>query len=277
VGPSGETLLEYGAFDALRSGFERIVLVVRPETEGAFRRRLESGLAGRAPVSYAHQRIHDLPSGAVDEPGREKPWGTAHAVLAARGHIDGPFAVVNADDFYGLESYVTIADFLSTRGVDGRRLGVLGFPVRDTLTKTGAVSRAPLRMNGDGELEEIVELPEVWEEGGKIVARTERGERLTLAGNELVSMNMWGLPEGFLSELESRFMRFLERPDRTPDSEIVLSDVAGLCVRDGCFRVDVLPARCGWFGMTFTEDRGDVQRKVARLVEAGEYPRNLWT
>lgn len=276
VGPSGETLLEYAAYDALRSGFERIVLVVRPGTEETFRRRLDDGLARRAPVAYVHQRSADVPDGfAVEEP-RQKPWGTAHAVLAAADEIAGPFAVVNADDFYGHESYQSVVMFLHDHGATGRRVGVVGFPVHGTLSEAGAVSRAILRVSETGELEEVVELPEIWREDGRIVARSARGALRTLRGDELVSMNMWACPQEFLRELESRFLAFLRRSDSAGESELVLPEVVGECVRDGSFAVEVLPTSGTWFGMTFREDRRIVTAKISQLIDGGEYPLSLW-
>ncbi len=275
IGPGGETLLEYSAFDALRAGFGRVVLVVRRETEGAFRRRLDAGMARRAPVAYVHQCLDDLPAAFERPPNRVKPWGTGPAVLAAEPEIDGPFAVVNADDFYGAASYAALSRFWTGTGA-GRCLAAVGFPVAETLTEAGPVSRALLDVDGEGRLREIVELLEVWREGSRILYRDAEGRPQALAGDELVSMNMWGFTPQVLSELRRRFADFLARSGRAADAELLLPEVVQSVVRDGRFRVDVLPGSGEWCGITFRQDEERVRSVISSLVDRGRYPQELW-
>ena len=274
VGPSGEALLEYSVFDALRAGCERVVLVVRPETEPEFRRRLDGGMARRVPVSYVHQRV-DAPLGGEPSPQRVKPWGTGHAVLAAGAAVEGPFGLVNADDYYGAEAYAVLASFL-TAARDGRRLAVLGFPVAATLSTSGPVSRALLDVGAGGELREIVELFEVRSEGGRILHRDAGGRERALRGDERVSMNMWGLTPDVIPEFRRRFAEFLARARDLAEAEFLLPEVIQSMIRQGRFRVDVLPASGEWCGLTFRRDRQRVRSVIGALIAAGRYPQDLW-
>ncbi len=282
IGPGGETLLEYAAFDALRAGFDRVVLVVRRETEGTFRRRLDAGMARRAPVAYVHQCLNDLPVAFERPPNRVKPWGTAPAVLAAEPEIDGLFAVVNADDFYGAASYAALSRFW-TGSREGHGLAAVGFPVAETLTDAGPVSRALLDVDVEGRLREIVELLEVWREGGRILYRDDEGRPQALDGDEMVSMNMWGFTPRVLPELRRLFTDFLARSGRAADgdrlelgAELLLPEVVQSLVRDGRFRVDVLPGSGEWCGVTFRQDEERVRSVISSLVDRGRYPKELW-
>jgi NDP-sugar pyrophosphorylase family protein len=274
VGPSAETLLEYSAFDAARAGFERIVLVVRPETERKFRDRLDGGMARCLPVAYVHQCLDDLPATLERPPERVKPWGTVQAVLAAQSQVDRPFAVVNADDFYGLQSYVTLSRFLSD-SPEERRLAAVGFRVAETLTDAGPVSRGLLSVDSVGRLREIVEILEMWREGDRILYH-QNGQVQALSGDELVSMNMWGFTPELLLELRSRFISFLKRSDRLSEAEFILPEVIRCLVREDRFRVDVLPGSGEWCGITFRQDHQRVSSTISSLVAQGRYPQELW-
>ncbi len=274
VGRHGETLLEYSAFDAQRAGFDRVVLVVRPETERAFRERLGSRMARRVPVTYVHQCLDDLPAGFELPAQRVKPWGTGHAVLAAEPAVDGPFAVVNADDFYGAESYAALSRFLTGAG-DGR-LATVGFRAGETLAAAGPISRALLDVDAGGRLRKIVEIPEVWREGDRILYRDAEGHQQVLAGDELVSMNIWGLTPRFLPQLRRRFSEFLGRSGRVSNAEFLLPEVIQSMIRDADFRVEVLPGSGDWCGLTFRQDRRRVRFVLSSLVEEGRYPEELW-
>ncbi len=295
IGPSGETLLEYSAFDALRAGFDRIVLVVRPETEQAFRERLDSRMARRVPVVYVHQRLDDpavserlpavserlpavferLPAAFERPPRRVKPWGTGHAVLAAASEVDGPFAVVNADDFYGAASYVTLTDFL-TGALGGRVLANVGFRVAETLPDAGAVSRALLEVDGDGRLRGIAETFEVWRQNDRIVYRDGGGHEHALTGDQWVSMNMWGFTPRLMPELRRGFADFLARSGHVPGAEFMLPEVIQSMVCDGRCRVEILAGSGQWCGMTHRQDAQRARSVIASLVGRGCYSRELW-
>ncbi len=269
VGPAGETLLEYAAFDAARGGFERVVLVVRADTEAAFRDRLDTTMCRRLDVRYVHQESYGSPGQ------RSKPWGTGHAALAVQGVVRGPFACVNADDFYGRSSYRPLGEFL--RGVeDGRELAAVGFPLAETLTEAGPVSRALLEIDDRGRLRHLEELLEVWSENGVIVSGAGRNERRRFGGVEPVSMNMWGLTPSFLSELERRFQDFAVHNAGNADAEFRLPEIVDELVDEGLVEVRVLAGSNTWCGMTYREDLGHVRSTVRSLVASGEYPSDLW-
>jgi len=271
MGPGGETLLEYSAFDALRAGFGRVVVVVRAETEPSFRQRLDSRMARSASVSYAHQCQSEGEGTA-----RRKPWGTGHAVLAVESAIDGPFAVINADDFYGAEPYAAVARFLEAAQTD-RRQAVIGFRLAETLSNSGAVSRALLGIDDDGRLTAISEYPEIWRREDRIVYRDDDGEERTVAGNELVSMNMWGFNPALLPELRRRFASFVSRHGNDPEAEFLLPEVIQTLVAEGLFEVEVLPAGGEWCGLTFRQDEQRVRSMIASLIQQGHYPSKLWS
>lgn len=276
IGPGGESLLEYSVFDALRAGFDRVVLVVRPETEATFRGRLDVGMALRVPLAYVHQRVDDLPIPPDPSFERVQPWGTGQAVLAAEPEIRGPFAVVNADDFYGAESYVTLAKFLA-EPQEGDRLAAVGFRLAETLTDAGPVSRALLEVDADGRLSGIVEILEVWDQDDSFRYNDEKGRERSLGGDELVSMNMWGCTPRLLTELRQRFVEFLTRSGPSLDAEFLLPEVVRSIVRDGRFQVEVLPGSGDWCGITFRQDQERVRSVISTLVEQGRYPEELWT
>ena len=276
IGPSGETLLEYSAFDALRAGFGRVVLVVRPETEDLFRERLDSGMGGRVPVAYVHQGLTDLPDGVAVVEGRARPWGTGQAVLAAAGEVEGPFAVINADDFYGAESFAVLSRFWSEASPERAELAVVGFHVSETLTDSGPVSRALCGLDEQGHLREIVEIPRVWRQNEGVVFEDVDGSLQSLQGDELVSMNMWGSAPELFAELRRRFGEFLSHSAEIPDAEFLLPDVIRAVVREERFRVEVLLGAGEWCGLTFREDRERATTLIARLVAESRYPEALW-
>jgi hypothetical protein len=249
-----------------------VALVVRQETEAVFRARLDSRMARRIAVHYVHQLLGQAGLGS---PPRTKPWGTGQAVLAAASAVDGPFAVVNADDYYGPESYATLARFLARATAD-RRLAAVGFRLADTLTDAGAVSRAVLDVDDEGRLRHIVEILEIRREGGRIAYRAAAGEEKVLAGGQLVSMNMWGFTPALLPELGRRFALFAKRFGGDPGCEFRLPDVIQELVAEDLFRVEVLPASGQWCGLTFRQDEDGVRSVVRSLIAQGSYPPVLW-
>lgn len=279
VGPGGEALFEYSIFDARRAAFDRMVLVIRREIEHEFRRFLQARLTEDIHVSFVYQELSDVPDGVVLPSHRTKPWGTGQAVLAAAAEIQGPFAVVNADDFYGSDSFATLGRFLNTdHGETPPTFALAGFRVGPTLSETGPVSRGLCRIDGDGWLEAIVEVLELEKHGTDGRFTDASGVNRVVPGDELVSMNMWGFTPAVLSELRSQFRHFLADPDNSADesSEFLLPDAAQGMIRDGRARVRVLRHDGRWCGITFPEDRERVRGFLASLVSRGEYPRSLW-
>jgi hypothetical protein len=277
VGPRGETLLEYSIFDAMRAGFRRIVLVVRPETESVFRGRFEQGMAKHACLSYAHQTLNDLPGDFTLPPDRRKPWGTGQAVLAAESEIEGPFAVANADDFYGAESFAALSSFFSeARPGAPPTLAMVGFEVGPTLSDSGPVSRALCQLDGEGRLERIIEILELWRRNGGAFYHDGEGREVEVASDRLVSMNLWGfIPEVF-DELRRRFVDFLARQGRESESEFQVPGVIQSLVSEGRMQVEVLPHAGRCYGITYPEDRRRVVEIIAAMTSRGEYPTGLW-
>lgn len=274
VGPSGESLLDYSIFDALRAGFGRVVFVIRRDIEEAFVERVGAKYAGREglDVRYAFQELDDLPGGIAVPPGREKPWGTGHATLAARDHIEGPFAVINADDFYGARAYELLAaDFAS--GTDD--YSMVGFVLRDTLSDHGPVVRGVCTQRG-GYLEKISEIHEIRRAAGGATYPGDSGEPQGLNGEEVVSMNFWGFAPSIFAHLDAGLAKFLEHGVDDPKSEFLLPDLVDRLIGREAVRVRVIEGGGPWFGITYREDREGVERSIRALIEAGDYPENLW-
>ena len=277
IGPGGETLLEYSVFDASHSGFSKVVIVVRPETEAVFRTRFESGMANHVPIAYVHQNLHNLPAESIEPDNRSKPWGTGHAVLTAASEVEGSFAVINADDFYGAESFATLAEFFDrNREVRAPSLAVVGFPITQTLTDSGPVSRGVLELDDSGRLQRIVEVMSVWRQNKQILFKAVNGEDRSLTGSELVSMNMWGFSPDIFPELQRGFSEFLARSSQSDDDEFLLPEVIQSQIRNKRFEVEVLQDSGRWCGLTFRQDLDDVRRIISDLVDEGRYPKELW-
>ena len=275
VGPNGEALIDYSLYDALQSGFRRIVFVVREEIRGD----VEEFFAGKIPddvnVSFVNQRLDDLPGTYNPPAARVKPWGTAHAVYAARDELTVPFAMINGDDFYGRESFQTMADFLKSRSVDEHHYSLVGFRLDRTLSPHGSVSRALCEVNEQGDVRSIAEHKNIRYEAGSIVTGAE-GEDRTLSGSELTSMNLFGFTPAFFKQLEGELTRFLVDYAYDPKAEIYVPWVLNNLIAAGKARLSPLASTAQWFGMTYREDQSAVQQAIHRYVEIGIYPARLW-
>jgi UTP-glucose-1-phosphate uridylyltransferase len=265
VGPSGETVLDYAVFDAVRAGFTRVVFVVRREFEEAFRSAVTAKYSGRIPVDFVYQSVDDLPPGFDVPAGREKPWGTGHAVWCARAAVAGPFAVINADDFYGASSYAGLAAFLAT--ADAARFAMVGFRLANTLSENGTVSRGVCRVSG-GRLSSITE--------EKAIAPADVGAGRRFSGEEIVSMNFWGFTPAIFEGLDAALRAFLAKTGSDPAAEFYLpAAVSGIIATAGA-TVDVIPSADAWFGITYREDRARVAAAIQALVASGAYPARLF-
>ena len=276
VGPSGEALIEYSIFDALRAGFTRVCFVVRSDIREAVAEFFAPKLEGRAVLSYAEQELSDVPDGFELPPGRTKPWGPAHAVRAAREVVDGPFAAINADDFYGRESFETVARFLSRVQSDDMSYCMVGFRLDDTLSEHGSVSRALCDVDSEGMLTHIEEHKEIERTESGIVSRRPDGSNLYLSGDETVSMNIFGFTPPAFHQLDEEFARFLDTEGDKPKAEFYLPTVLNNLIRDGRAGVRVLPEAGSWFGMTYRDDKPMVEKQIAQFVSEGTYPPSLW-
>lgn len=276
VGPSGEALIEYSIYDALRAGFTRVCFIVRSEIREAVSEFFGPKLSGRAEVVYAEQDLSDVPQGFTIPEGRTKPWGPAHAVRAARNAVDGPFVSINADDFYGRESFESVAGFLGGVDTEDPAYCMVGFRVDQTLSEHGTVSRALCRVDADGYLTHIEEHKEIERSDAGIVSHRPDGTDLLLNADDVVSMNIFGFTPVVFDQFEDEFRAFLSEEGADPKAEFYLPTVQNNLIASGRARLRVLPNAGTWFGMTYREDKPMVRAEIRRMVEAGEYPQNLW-
>ena len=278
VGPSGEIVLDYSIYDAIRAGFGKVVFIIRREIEQAFREKVGSSLAGRIETEYVFQELDMLPAGSRVPAGREKPWGTGHALLCAKDAVSENFAAISADDFYGAESFRVLGEFLDRPDAGGNAgdYAMVGFVLANTLSEHGHVARGACTAGAGGYLTGIVERTRI-QRFGQAVRYSEDGESWTdITGDTLVSMNMWGFSPSIFAELQGRFGKFLAKNADNPKVEFFLPTVVNDLMAEGKARVKVLPTTGQWLGVTYRQDKAGVQQAVAGLVADGVYPGNLW-
>ena len=281
VDEHGNIIIHYSLFDAYRAGFRTVVFVIKPELEETFKEVIGPKVPEKMEVRYVHQVITDLPEGYTVPEGRTKPWGTAHAALAARKVVDGPFAIINADDYYGVGAFKTIYDYLSTHpDSEGcYEYTMVGYLLKNTVTEHGSVARGVCTTNAEGYLDNVVERTKIIK-GEEMPRFTEDdGETWTdLPGDTIVSMNMWGFTRSYLDEAEARFPAFLEETAKTNPlkGEYFLPSVVSQLLTDGKARVRVLSSTDKWYGVTYKEDKPVVVSALAAMRKDGTYPENLW-
>lgn len=278
VGPSGEAILDYSVFDAIRGGFGRVIFVIRREFEAEFRAKVAAKYAGVIPVELCHQELSDLPPGFALPAGRVKPWGTAHAVLSARKLVDGPFAVINADDFYGRDAMARLGEFLSSPSPSASTLSLcmVGYRLSRTLSENGSVARGICEVDGQGCLKGVVEMTKLVRAGDHAENREDEAHPAVVPLDARVSMNCWGFSAALMAELERRFPAFLSARGSELKSEWYIPFVVDELIREGKAQCRVLPTESSWFGVTYREDKPSVMASIAQLVEQGEYPRQLF-
>lgn len=281
VGPNGEIIMDYSIYDALEAGFDKIVFIIRKDLEKDFREIIGNRIEKVAKVEYAFQELEDLPEGFSVPEGRKKPWGTGQAVLAAAKLVNGPFLVINADDYYGKEGFRKIHAYMTEQmqeDGDVYDMCMGGFILRNTLSENGTVTRGVCVLNGDGSLKDVTETYEIrMQEDGTLTAQNEQGEPVKVEPDQHVSMNMWGLPAGFLGELEKGFPEFLAGlGEGDVKSEYLLPKIIDRLVKAGKARVTVLETRDKWFGVTYREDKDTVVASIRKLIADGAYPEKLF-
>lgn len=276
MGPSGETILDYSVFDALRAGFSKVVFIIRPDFEADFRNNVSSKFEHLVDVEYAFQTLDKLPSGWSVPAGREKPWGTTHAILCAADVVKENFAVINADDFYGQESYAVLNEELS--GIDSfaNTFSMVGFTLRNTLSDHGSVARGVCTTNENSLLTHIDEMTNLSRAGSGALYTREDGSVLNLTGDEPVSMNMWGFTPRLFDHLDRVFQEFLRTSGTELKSECFIPLTVGQLITEKHVTCKVLRSNSTWFGVTYKEDKEIVQGSIAALVEKGKYPQSLW-
>ena len=278
MGPNGETVLDYSVFDAIRAGFGKVVFIIREDFADAFKSSVGVRFAGKIEVDYAFQKLDDLPGGFAVPEGRAKPWGTAHAVRAARHVVDGPFAVINADDFYGADAYQSIARWFAaeTGNPAKHHYSMVGYPLRNTLSDHGSVNRGICRTDASGLLTDVEEVVDIARDADGTVRGTALdGSRRKIADTCPVSMNFWGFTRSFFGELEEHFTAFLREKGGEQKSECYIPTVVDDLIRRGKADCLVLDTTSSWFGVTYPDDKPHVVASIARLTEAGEYPSPL--
>jgi len=275
-GPGGATIMDYSIYDAIEAGFKRVVFIIREDFAENFKNTFEPKLKGKIETEYVYQEM-DAYLGEYSVPeGRTKPWGTSHAILCASKAVNEPFAVINADDFYGKDAFKKAHNFLSNE-CDEKTYALLGYELSNTLSENGSVSRGVCEVDQNNNLVQIVERLKVYEEDGKIVYEEGDGSKHEIPENFKASMNFWCFHPSLFPFLENEFQEFLKENINTPKAEFLIPHSADRFIKKGLGIIKVIPTAAQWFGVTYKEDAPDVKRKLTELVEDGAYPINLWT
>ena len=276
LGPNGETIMDYSVYDALRAGFGKIVFVIRHDFEQEFREKIISKYEGHVPVEVVFQDINSLPEGFKPNPERKKPWGTNHAVLMGKDAIKEPFGVINADDYYGAESFKVLDDFL--RSVEGKKneYCMIGFNIENTLSENGGVSRGLCEVSCEDYLTGVTECHGIERKDGKLVQTAPDGSIVPFPEGASVSMNMWGFTPDYFDYSEMAFIEFLKENGNELKTEFYIPSVVNDLIRDGkiTLKVEKTPSR--WFGVTYAADRPATVAQFAKLVDEGLYPSPLF-
>jgi NDP-sugar pyrophosphorylase family protein len=278
MGPAGETVLDYSVFDALRGGFGKVVFVIRRDFEEDFKTKVGSRFDKHIQVEYAFQGLNDLPDGFTLPEGRVKPWGTTHAVLAAKDCIKEPFAMINADDFYGRDAFAKLAANLQTlKTVNGvAQYSMVGFKLSNTLSDNGSVARG-VCTSTNGKLASVTEMTKIFKSPTGARNEEDPANPVELTGNELVSMNFFGFTPELFPQLEELFVDFLKTSGQDLKSECYIPKCVDELIRVGKAEVEVLETTSSWFGVTYPEDKAVVVSSIQALTDSGEYPTPLWS
>lgn len=268
VGPNEETIIDYSVYDAIRAGFNKVVFVIREEFYKEFRSLITDKYSGEIQVEFAFQELDNLPNGFFCPVGREKPWGTGHAILTTKDLIQEPFVAINGDDFYGLESFKVVAEYYQNGGAD---FSMVAFQLDNTLSDFGSVTRGLCTLNGD-KLDTVIET-----DGLQMSSDGMKSDRkIVLSGKEPVSMNVWGFTPDLFFYLESMFIEFLEKEGKELKSEYLIPSVVNTLIQSGQKSVQTLHSSAKWFGVTYKEDKPYVIEQIKKLIDNGNYPKKLF-
>ncbi|MGZ5246402.1 MAG: sugar phosphate nucleotidyltransferase [Flavitalea sp.] len=273
-GPSGETIMEYSIFDAIKAGYKKVVFIIRKEFLDDFKEVFGTKLEGKVEVDYVFQELDAFTGNKNIPEGRTKPWGTAHAVLCAKDQVKEPFAVINADDFYGRDAFVKSYEFL-TKEVSPKKYAIIGYELLKTLSENGTVNRGVCEVDEDYNLISIAERLNISLKDGKIVCDDDQ-EPKELSMDSQVSMNFWCFDPSIFDYSEKLFHEFLDKNMENPKAEFFIPIVADQFINDEVGEIKVIPTSAQWFGVTYKEDAPDVQKSLDELVEKGEYEQSLW-
>ncbi|MCD8046367.1 MAG: nucleotidyltransferase [Clostridiales bacterium] len=280
VGSHGEVIMDYSLYDARRAGFEKVIFIIKHSFEDLFKEKIGNHISEYMDVAYAFQDLDDLPKGYSVPEGREKPWGTCHAILSARRLINAPFAVINADDYYGTQCFRLIYDYLCSHQDDEQyRYCMVGYRLKNTVTANGSVARGVCTADSEGNLTRVVERTKIAQYDGGIRFTEDDGATWTeIDGDIIVSMNLWGFSESFIKEAEARFPAFLDEAlaANPLKGEYFLPSVVTQLLDERKATVQILPCPDKWYGVTYREDKPDVVKALADMTAAGQYPAPLW-
>lgn len=274
-GPSGETIMDYSIYDAIRAGFKKVVFIIRKDFADDFKAIFEPKLKDRVAIDYVYQDLHSFVNGYPVPAERTKPWGTAHAVLCAKDKVTEPFAVINADDFYGRDAFEKAYGFLTAQGND-KLYSIIGYDLAKTLSENGSVSRGVCQVDAGGNLVSIAERTKIYRgENGKITYE-EGNQKFEVPDDSKVSMNFWCFTPSVFPFTEKIFAEFLAKDGNNPKAEFFIPIIGDRFIQEGQGKIKVIPTGAQWFGVTYKEDAPEVQQSLSRLIKAGEYPDSLW-
>ena len=272
-GPHGETIMDYSLFDAVRAGFTKVIFIVREEILDTVKKKFSPKLKGKVEVDFVVQALDKLVGPEFRNPERVKPWGTGHAMLCAKDVINEPFVVINADDFYGKESFTAISDFFEKDTLGEHAM--VGYTLKDVLSEHGSVSRGCGERDADGFLKSVVERTTIVKENGKIFSKEPSGDR-ELSPDVPTSMNFWGFHPSIFDFARKEFDKFLKENHTNIKSEFYIPLIVNELVKQGAGKVQIISGSNNWFGVTYKEDKEEVSQKIRLLVAYGAYPENLW-
>jgi hypothetical protein len=276
-GPHGETIIEYSLYDAIKAGFGKVVFIIRESFASEFKEYFDAKLKEKILVEYVFQETSMLPPGFSHLADRQKPWGTAHAIWVAKNHVKEPFGVINADDYYGVDSYRVLADFLiQQHETDSPNYGVVGYYLRNTLSDHGTVNRGVCYADEDGFLKSVKECIKIKRDKDGIIRYPDGEELKELKENTLVSMNMWAFLPTYFDYCEREFVGFLQTDGSQPDAEFFIPKLIDVLIHNNILKVHMLDTESNWFGVTYQEDKPFVMNKIQTLIEDGTYPDSLW-
>ena len=279
IDAAGHIIIDYSIYDAMEAGFRDITFIIKKEIEADFRAVMDKHLQGKdINVKYVFQELYKLPDGYSIPEGRKKPWGTAHAILCCLGTVTGPFAVINADDYYGKDAFVKIYNFLKNVSSDGEKqqYAMVGYKLGNTVTETGSVARGVCEVE-DGYLKDIVENTGIFTDGKRIYSKTAEGGEIEYSADTIVSMNLWGFTPAYIEECRARFPEFLDKgiKENPEKCEFLLPVVVGDLMKDGRANVLVMQSVDKWYGVTYKEDKETVVEAFKNMIAAGKYPENF--
>lgn len=274
IGPSGESIIDYSIYDAIRAGFGKVIFVLNPKIIDDFRAIYEPRLKGKIDTEFILQELHNIPAGVEFNPERVKPWGTGHAVLVAKDYINEPFAVINADDFYGRHAFDLISVFLSGIGNSEANYAMVGYKLKNTLSEHGTVSRG-ICTSKNGLLADVVERTSIIRNGNKVVFN-DAGHDVTIDEDAVVSMNFWGFTPKYFAQSERDFKAFINKNANQLKAEFYIPFVVNNLIEQNEATCEVLTSNDLWFGVTYQEDKPTTIKKVQQLVNDNKYPKSLW-